>query len=172
MSYFWLDIKRLKLVENALSTALAIRITWTLFEKLIDLILLLLPLLDTPSFLHLILFRVEVVLGENEVALCESPLHLLLHLVFQLHLLRSFTSLDTFAAGSIRLRLVHLVLDLCRTISTILVNDFLPLVESLLFELFQAAEIVILDVLLFVLRKYHIRQVGSIDVDRIGSILH
>lgn len=65
-------------------------------------------------------------LRKNKITLCKSSLHLLLHLVLQLRLLRSFASLNAFAR--IRLRLVHLVLSLC-SISTVLMNDFLPLVE-------------------------------------------
>ncbi len=51
-------------------------------------------------------------------------------------------------------------------------NDFLPLVESFLFEFFETAEIVILNILFFVLREYYIRQVCTIDIDWVSSVLH
>ena len=109
---------------------------------------------------------------ENKIALCKCSLHLLLHFILQLRLLWSFTTLYTFACSSINLWLVHLALDRCRSISTILMNDFLPLVESFLFEFFETAEIVILNILFFVLREYYIRQVCTIDIDWVSSVLH
>jgi len=52
-----------------------------------------------------------------------------------------------------------------------LLDDLLPLVESLLLELLQTAEVVILYVVLLVLSEDHISQVGSMNVNWLGAVL-
>lgn len=51
-------------------------------------------------------------------------------------------------------------------------NYLLPLVKSFLLEFLEAAKIVIFNILLFVLCKYHVGEVRSIDVYWLVSILH
>lgn len=107
---------------------------------------------------------------ENKVTLGKRSLHLLLHLVFQLRLLRCFATFYAFA--SIRCRLVHLVLclgSIC--ILLILMNNLFSLVETFLLEFLKTAQVVILNILLFVLSEYDICQVRPIDVNWIISIL-
>lgn len=154
---FWFHIKSLKFVENSIGAIIAL-LRRIFLKQVVDFIFLLIFLVRRSPFLHLVFFRVQIMLSENEVTFCKRPLHLLLHLVLQL-LIASM-----FLAGRVALRLIHLIL--CWRLVFLSLDYFLPLVVSFLLQLLQTAEVMIFDVLLFIFGEYHICQIRPIDVNR------